>query len=105
MTIRQRCRRDRSFVNEMRICTIHMHNGDEIGLTPRQQILVRALNHLTTPRQQLCLYLYYGRQLSQQDIADELGIDESTVSRTIAKGEKHIFTVELLLTSPAEQVG
>lgn len=105
MTIRQRCRRDRSFVNEMRICTIHMHNGDEIGLTSRQQILVRALNHLTTPRQQLCLYLYYGRQLSQQDIADELGIDESTVSRTIAKGEKHIFTIEQLLTPSAEQVG
>ena len=105
MTIRQRCRRDRSFVNEMRICTIHMHNGDEIGLTSRQQILVRALNHLTTPRQQLCLYLYYGRQLSQQDIADELGIDESTVSRTIAKGEKHIFTIEQLLMPSAEQVG
>ncbi len=105
MTIRQRYHRDQSFVNEMRICTIHMHNGDEIGLTPRQQILVRALNHLTTPRQRLCLYLYYGRQLSQQAIADELGIDASTVSRTIAKGEKHIFTVELLLSPPQKQVG
>lgn len=101
----QRCRRERQFVEDLRVCTIHMHNGDETGLPPRRRAIVRALNSLVTPRQRFCLYLYYGRHMSQRDIAAELGVDDSTVSRNITNGERNLRSVELLFNVEAEQAG
>lgn len=90
-------RRNRSFVEDLAVCTVHMHNGDEVGLSHKRRAIVRALNQTATPRQRQCLYLYYGRGMKQADIGKTLGIDISTVSRTIQRGEDHV-TAALDLT-------
>ena len=82
-------RRNRPFVEDMAVCTRHMHNGDEIGLSPRRRAIVRSLNRLATPRQREVLYLYYGVGLNLETIGKTLGLHLSSVSRTIRRGENH----------------
>ena len=44
-----------------------------------------ALESELTPRQKQLVEMYYIRQLCMRDIADELGLDISTVSRTLKR--------------------
>ena len=80
--------RSKEFVADMTVCTLHMHNGDEIGLSPRRRAIVRALLSQATPRQREVLYLYYGMRMNQAAIAHKLGLEASTISRTIRRGER-----------------
>ena len=50
----------------------------------------RALSSELTPRQKQLVYMYYIEQMRMQDIADELGIHISTVSRTIKRGRDRL---------------
>ena len=43
-----------------------------------------------TPRQAQLLHLYYDLGYSMSGIAGELGIDKSTVSRTISRGRERL---------------
>jgi len=52
--------------------------------------LYRAIQEEVTPRQRLLLSLYYGEGMSMPDIAQQLGVDKSTVSRTIKRGEARL---------------
>lgn len=52
--------------------------------------LVRCLNEDITPRQRTMLTMYYVHQLSQKEIARQLNVDRSTVSRTILRGERQL---------------
>ena len=83
-------RKAKDWVRDLTACTVHLENGDEIGLNRRQKIMLRALRQWATKRQRECLYLYYGRGLSQQEIAKLLGVNVSTVSRNIRNGERHV---------------
>lgn len=84
-------RQDKNWVQDMITCTVHLENGDEIGLTGRQKVMLRALRQWATKRQRECLYLYYGRRLSQQEIAKLLGVNIGTISRNIKAGERHVI--------------
>lgn len=90
-------RRDKRLVEDLCVCTVHMHNGDEVGLSPRRLAILRTLNRRATPRQRQCLYLYYGRRMNQAAIGSLLGIDISTVSRNISHGERHVREMEAIL--------
>lgn len=83
-------RKEKDWVRDLTACTVHLQNGDEIGLNGRQKVMLRALRRWATSRQRECLYLYYGRGLSQRQIAKLLGVDASTVSRNIRNGERHV---------------
>lgn len=83
-------RKEKDWVQDMITCTVHLENGDEIGLTGRQKVMLRALRQWATKRQRECLYLYYGRGLSQQEIAKLLGVNVGTISRNIKTGERHV---------------
>lgn len=63
-------------------------NGQELDQLRRN--LAMALREDVTPRQRQVLLLYYGQGLSMQEIAQELGIDRSTVSRTMGRGEERL---------------
>lgn len=52
--------------------------------------LIRCLNEDVTPRQRTMLTMYYVQQLAQKEIARQLGVDPSTVSRTILRGERQL---------------
>ncbi len=52
--------------------------------------LIRCMKEDITPRQRTMLTLYYVHQLSQTEIARQLGVTPSTVSRTILRGERQL---------------
>lgn len=52
--------------------------------------LTRALREEVTPRQREVLALYYQERLNTRQIADRLGIDRSTVSRSLKRGEERL---------------
>lgn len=52
--------------------------------------LSRALCEDVTPRQRDMLLLYYSKRMTMQEIAHRLGVDKSTVSRTIKRGETRL---------------
>ena len=52
--------------------------------------LVRALQEDVTSRQRQVLLLYYGERMNMREIGERLGVDKSTVSRTIKRGERRL---------------
>lgn len=58
------------------------------GTTARR--LKKALHTELTPRQREYVERYYLRQMRMQDIAEEMGVNVSTVSRTIKRGRARL---------------
>ena len=52
----------------------------------------QALERELTPRQSQLVHMYYIEQMQMQDIADEMGLHISTVSRTIKRGRERLKT-------------
>ena len=52
--------------------------------------LRRAINSELTKRQRQLIGMYYIEQMPMQDIADELGLHISSVSRTIKRGRERL---------------
>lgn len=52
--------------------------------------LVKALKEDVTDRQRQVLFLYYVAELNMRQIAEALGVDPSTVSRTLRRGEERL---------------
>ena len=50
----------------------------------------RAIDRELTRRQRQMVYMYYLEQMRMQDIADELGLSISSVSRTIKRGRRRL---------------
>ncbi len=64
-------------------------NSGEISRLKRN--LLRALKEDVTPKQRQLLLMYYGQGLNMREIGEQLGVDKSTVSRTIKRGEKRLL--------------
>lgn len=52
--------------------------------------LIRALQEDVAQRQRETLLLYYGDGLNMREIGEQLGVDKSTISRTIKRGERRL---------------
>lgn len=52
--------------------------------------LVRALREDVTEKQRQALLLYYAEGLNMREIGEKLGVDKSTVSRNIKRGERRL---------------
>ncbi len=52
--------------------------------------LAVVLREEVTPRQREMIALYYGEELTMREIAARLGVDPSTVSRTLKRGEERV---------------
>lgn len=63
-------------------------NSDELSFIRKN--LLHALREDVTARQRQVLLLYYGEQITMREIGEQLGIDRSTVSRTIKRGEHRL---------------
>ena len=59
--------------------------------------LKRALDVSLTQRQRLCLTMYYNDEMTMGQIAQELGVTESTVSRHIKAARKRLLIVRRLM--------
>ena len=63
-------------------------NSQEISRLKRN--LVRCLREDLTPKQQQALILYYSEGMTMREIGEKLGVNRSTVSRTIKRGERRL---------------
>ena len=63
-------------------------NSQELSRLKRN--LIRALREDVTQRQRQALLLYYAEGRNMREIGEKLGVDKSTVSRTIKRGEKRL---------------
>ena len=68
---------------------ISQDNREQVGRLKRN--LTHALRQDITPRQREYMMLYYGKCMSMEAIAKELGVNKSTVSRTIKRGRQRLF--------------
>ena len=66
-------------------------NTNLAEVTRLKRNLVRCLNEDVTERQRTMLYMYYYEGLNQRQIGEQLGVDKSTVSRTIMRGERRML--------------
>lgn len=64
-------------------------NRQQIGRLKRN--LTHALRQDITPRQRECMMLYYGRGMSMESIGKQLGVNKSTVSRTLKRGRQRLY--------------
>lgn len=64
-------------------------NDDQIGRVKRN--LTMAINQDLTSRQRQMLSLYYFKGYNMEKIGKELGVNKSTVSRTIARAQRRLY--------------
>lgn len=64
-------------------------NSAQIGRLKRN--LSRAMRQDITERQRLYMNLYYGQNMTMEAIARELGVNKSTVSRTLKRGRQRLY--------------
>ena len=67
-----------------------MAGDNQTRLAELQACLGKALREDVTPRQQQVLFLYYVQGLNMRQIAEALGVERSTISRTLKRGEERI---------------
>ena len=63
-------------------------NSEQMGRLRRN--VMRALQEDVTTRQRECMLLYYEKGLNMRQIAELTGVDKSTVSRNIKRGESRL---------------
>lgn len=85
-----RYRRGGAFAADMAVYARAMAEDNSAQISRLRYNLVRALRQEVTPRQRQYLMLYYGQQFSMTEIGSLLGVDKSTVSRTIKRGEARL---------------
>ena len=64
-------------------------NRDQMNRLKRN--LTHALRQDVTQRQREYMMLYYGRGMSMEAIAKEMGVNKSTVSRTLKRGRQRLY--------------
>lgn len=69
---------------------VQQENGDEQEHSHLIENLLRCIREDVSPRQRVVLLLYYEKGMSQPQIAAMLGVNKSTVCRTIKRGEQRL---------------
>ena len=85
-----RYRRGRAYAADMAVYTRQMAADNSREINRLKRNLIRALQEDVTPRQRQALLLYYSEGLNMREIGERLGVDKSTVSRTIKRGEQRL---------------
>ncbi len=67
---------------------IQSDNSQEISRLKRN--LIRALQEDVTSKQRQMLLMYYAEGKNMREIGEIMGVDRSTVSRTIQRGERRL---------------
>ena len=85
-----RYRKGKLYAADMAMYTRQMaaDNSQEISRLKRN--LIRCLREDVTSRQRQALLLYYAEGKNMREIGETLGVDKSTVSRTIKRGERRL---------------
>ena len=102
-----RYRRGGAYAADMAVYARAMAADNSAQLSRVKRNLVRALREDVTPRQREVLLLYYAEGLNMREIGERLGVDKSTISRTIKRGERRLrrclrYGAESLLNAEEE---
>ena len=85
-----RYRRGRAFAADMAAYSRAMAEDNSGRLSRLKRDLGRALREELTQKQRDCLLLYYAEGLNMREVGEVLGVDKSTVSRNIKRGERRL---------------
>lgn len=85
-----RYRRGKGYAADMAVYSQVMAEDNSEQLARVRRNVMRALQEDVTPRQRECMLLYYKDRLNMRQIAERMGIDKSTVSRNIKRGERRL---------------
>ena len=75
---------------DLAMYTRFMAEDNSAQINRLKRNLSRAMRQDITERQRQYMMLYYGKNMSMDAIARELGVNKSTVSRTIKRGEARL---------------
>ena len=85
-----RYKRGKTYAADMAVYAREMASDNSAQLGRVKKNLLRALKEDVTPRQRQMLLLYYGERMNMREMGERLGVDKSTVSRTIKRGEARL---------------
>ena len=85
-----RYKRGRAYAADMAVYARVMAEDNSAQLSAVKRNLARALREDVTARQRQVLLLYYAEGLNTRQIGEKLGVDKSTVARTIKRGEARL---------------
>lgn len=91
MTNRTFDTRSSEWLGDMTVWLRDNANTNSELLTRLRQNLRRARQQELTPRQQQVLTLYYDQGMNMTQIAQTLGVNCSTVSRTIRRAKQRLY--------------
>ena len=83
--------RSSEWIGDMTVWLRDNANDNSELLQRLQQNLRRARQQELTPRQQELLSLYYDQGMTMPQIARQLGLHVSTVSRTIQRAKRRLY--------------
>lgn len=75
---------------DMAMYALQMSSDNQAQHSRLKQNLALAMAQDITPRQREFLSLYYSQGKNMREIAEALGVDKSTVSRTIKRGQTRL---------------
>ena len=102
-----RYRRGGAYAADMAVYARTMAEDNREQRSRLRRNLIRALQEDVTPHQRQALLLYYAEGLNMREIGEQLGVDKSTISRTIKRGERRLrrclrYGAESLLNAEEE---
>lgn len=85
-----RYRRGKLYAADMAVYSRQMSADNSREISRLKRNLIRCLREDVTERQRQVLLMYYAEGKNMREIGEEMGVDKSTVSRTIQRGERRL---------------
>ena len=85
-----RYRRGKLYAADMAVYSRQMSADNSREISRLRHNLIRALQEDVTEKQRKALLLYYAEGYNMREIGERMGVDKSTVSRTIKRGERRL---------------
>lgn len=85
-----RYKRGGKYAADMAVYARQMSADNSREISRLKRNLIQALREDITPKQRQALLLYYAEGLNMREIGERLGVDKSTISRTIKRGERRL---------------
>ncbi len=96
-----RYRRGKLYAADMAVYSRQMSADNSREISRLRHNLIRALREDVTEKQRTALLLYYAEGYNMREIGEQMGVDKSTVSRTIKRGGAASPAVPALWRSPS----
>lgn len=79
------------YLADLAVYARFMADDNSAQMTKLKRNLTRALRQDVTPKQRQYLMLYYGQGMNLRQISEKLGVNKSTVSRTMKRGRQRLY--------------